>query len=206
MSRSSVAPRPTTSRSDDGKNSRHAPVIAFVTEDAELLEHYVRRGREAWNVSLEAAWLDYELRAYVLAHLPKRRPLSVLNVGIGVGLWDDWLGHVVGGVITSVDRDSETCRIFALRQRREQHPYPARIVCGDIGDGILDGERFDVITCVGSTLAESGDRGRTQRALHQLLAPNGLLLVAEVGQGAAADRVRTCGDIWLACSTKTCPT
>lgn len=177
-----------------------------MTDDAELLEYYVRRGREAWNVSLEAAWLDYELRAYVLAHLPKRRPLVVLNVGIGVGLLDDWLGHVVGGVITSIDRDPNICRIFELRQRREQHPYPARVVCGDICDGVLDGEQYDVITCIGSTLAESGDRGHTQRMLNRLLAPSGLLLVAEVGQGAGADRVRTCGDLWLACSTRTCPT
>ena len=174
-----------------------------MTEDAELLEHYVRRGREAWNVSLEAAWLDYELRAYVLAQLPKRRPLSVCNVGVGVGLWDDWLAHVIGAPITSIDRDPAICRVHQLRQQREGHPYPSQVICGDVGDGILDGCEFDVITVIGSTLAESGDRGRTQRALQRALAPDGLLLVAEVGQGASADRVRTCGDVWLACTTRT---
>jgi hypothetical protein len=41
------------------------------------------------------------------------------------------------------------------------------------------------------------------RALSGALAPVGLLLTGEVGKGAAADRVRTRGDLWLACSTRT---
>jgi protein-L-isoaspartate O-methyltransferase len=171
-------------------------------DDADLLKHYLERGREPWNVSLEASWLDYELRAYVAARLPTKRPLRVCNVGIGVGLFDDWLGHHLGAVITSVDRDAEICRIFALRQRRELHPHPARVICGDVRDGVLAGLSFDAITVVGSTLDESGDRGETLRALGASLAPDGVLLVAEVGQGAARDAVRTCGDVWLACSTR----
>jgi len=173
-----------------------------VTEDSELLAHYIARGREPWNTSLEAAWLDYELRAFVAARLPAKRPLSVCNVGIGVGLFDDWLGHEIGSRITSVDRDPAICRVFELRQRREGHAFPARVVCGDVRDGVLGDARFDVITVVGSTLDESGDRGATTRALQTALAPGGVLLVAEVGQGAAGDRVRTCGDVWLACQTR----
>ncbi|HUS32183.1 MAG TPA: class I SAM-dependent methyltransferase [Kofleriaceae bacterium] len=172
------------------------------SEDAELLAHYIARGREPWNTSLEASWLDYELRAFVIARLPTQRPLLVLNVGIGVGLFDDWLGHVIGGRITSIDRDADICRILELRQRREGHPHPARVICGDVRDGVLDGQSFDVITVVGSTLEESGDRGATTRALQSALTPTGQLLVAEVGQGAAGDRVLTCGDVWLACQTR----
>lgn len=177
------------------------------TEDAELLAHYLERGRESWNVSLEAAWLDYELRAFVASKLPVGRPISVCNVGIGVGLFDDWLCHTVGASaaassVTSVDRDPAICRVFQLRQRRERHPFPARVVCGDVRDRVLEIARFDLITVVGSTLEESGDRGETMRALQRHLAPRGEILVAEVGQGAAGDRVRTCGDVWLACSTR----
>ena len=102
----------------------------------------------------------------------------------------------------SVDRDPTICRVFALRQKRERHPYPARVVCCDVRDGALGAARFDLITVVGSTLAESGDRGATLRALQGHVAPGGELLVAEVGQGAHGDRVRTCGDVWLACSTR----
>lgn len=175
----------------------------MTTEDAELLQHYLARGHEPWNLSLESAWLDYELRSFVLSRLPAHRPLSVCNVGIGVGLWDDWLAHAVGHAITSVDRDPEICRIFEIRQRRERHPFPSKIICADVRDGVLDGCAFDVITCVGSTLDESGDRGRTQQALLRALAPAGQLLLGEVGRGAHGDRVLARGDMWLACSTRT---
>ena len=168
-----------------------------------MLEHYVRRGAAPRSCSLEAAWLDYELRSFVLSKLPARRPLAICNVGIGDGRWDDWLAHVVGAPITSVDRDPAICRIFALRQRREGHPHPSIVLCGDVCDGVLGERRFDVITVVGSTLDEGNDRGRMLRALTGALAPGGLLLTGEVGQGAAADRVRTRGDLWLACQART---
>lgn len=173
-----------------------------MTEDDDLLAHYVARGHEAWNVSLEATWLDYELRSFVASRLPAKRPLAVCNVGIGVGLWDDWLAHQVGGAITSVDRDPEICRIFGIRQRRERHPHPSMVICADVRDGVLDGLAFDVITCVGSTLDESGDRGHTQQALLRALAPDGVLLLGEVGQGASGDRVVARGDLWVACSLR----
>jgi SAM-dependent methyltransferase len=195
------------------------------TDDAELLEHYVRRGAAAFHLSLEAAWLDYELRSFVLGKLPARRPLAVCNVGIGVGLWDDWLARVIGAPITSVDRDPDVCRIFALRQARERHPFPSLVLCGDPCDGILGDRRFDVITVVGATLeaeaeaepqAEAeqsttarpagqarADRGRLLRALSAALVPGGLLLSGEAGTGAAGDRVRTRGDLWLACQART---
>ena len=55
------------------------------------------------------------------------------------GLFDDWLCHAVGATaaassVTSVDRDPAICRVFALRQRRERHPFPARVICGDVRD------------------------------------------------------------------------
>lgn len=149
-------------------------------EGRELLAHYLARGHEPWNGSTEAAWLDYMLRAYVEPRIPSRRPLAVCNVGIGVGLWDDWLGHVTGCAITSVDRDPDICRMFELRQRREQHPHPARVVCGDLLHGVLGHLRFDLITCVGSTLAESGDAAQLQRTVEAALAPDGRLVTATV--------------------------
>jgi protein-L-isoaspartate O-methyltransferase len=169
--------------------------------ETELLAHYVARGGEPWNVSLEAAWLDYELRAWFRPRLPARWPCAVMNVGIGVGLWDDWLGHELGVPITSVDRDPEICRTFAERQRRERHPYPARVVCGDLCTGLSALSRFDAITIVGSTLAETGDRDQLERAARARLAPDGTLLVAEVGNHTPppADTVRWLGtEMWIA--------
>ena len=90
-----------------------------VTDDQHaLLDHYVARGREAWNTSTEAAWLEYRLRDWVEPLIPARTPKRVCNVGIGVGLWDDWLGHVIGRQdrLISVDLDPEICRVFALRK------------------------------------------------------------------------------------------
>jgi SAM-dependent methyltransferase len=172
------------------------------SDDARLLEHYLERGHEPWNVSLEAAWLDYELRRYVSERLAQWRSAQlaqvaqvaqpsatagrkprVLNVGIGVGLWDDWLAHAVGGEITSIDIDCDICEMFELRQARERHPFPARVVCGDLD--ALAGEQFDFITCIGSTLAESGAPDELREAMRALLAPGGCLVIGEVRPQAA---------------------
>ena len=172
---------------------------SYASVEEELWNHYVARGAEPWNVSLEAAWLDYELRAWVGPRLPPA-PASVCNVGIGTGLWDDWLGHVLGRSLTSVDRDPNICRVFALRQRIERHPHPAQVICGDVLDGVIVERRFDAITVVGSTIAEGNPPGAVEQALRAVLAPGGALLIAEVGVGAApagAD-LRRLGSTWIA--------
>ncbi len=144
----------------------------------ELLAHYIARGAEPWNVSTEAAWLDYQLRAWIGPRLPKRRPLRACNVGIGVGLWDDWLGHELGAgaTLVSVDRDPEICRMFELRQQLERHPFAARVVCADAR--VADLGSFDVITCVGNLRAEHG--GALEAALRHAVAPGGVLLLGDV--------------------------
>lgn len=157
----------------------------LTTDDARLLEHYLQRGHEPWNVSLEAAWLDFELRRHVSERVARWRERTgttprVLNVGIGVGLWDDWLGHEVGAEITSIDIDCDICELFELRQRRERHPYPARVMCGDLDELARAGEQFDIITCIGSTLDESGAPQELRDAMRALLAPGGELLIGEV--------------------------
>lgn len=167
--------------------------------ETELLAHYVERGGEPWNVSLEAAWLDYELRAWMKPRLPARWPAPVCNIGIGVGLFDDWLGHELGTSITSIDRDPLICRTFAARQRRERHPNPAQVRCGD-ACSVLGTSRFDAITIVGSTLAETGDRDQLERAARAALVPGGTLLVAEVGNREPPPNLelRRLGEIWIA--------
>jgi len=170
-------------------------------DDADLLAHYLERGGEPWNVSLEASWLDYELRAWVKPRLPARWPLAVCNIGIGVGLWDDWLGHELGVSITSIDSDPEICRRFRLRQARERHPHPAIVRCFDASTGVLGVGRFDVITIVGSTLAEAVDRMALERRAVAALAPGGVLLIADVGNREPppdADEIRRLGEIWIA--------
>ena len=153
----------------------------MTADDRELLDHYVAMGAEAWNGSLEAAWLDYTIRAWIVERLPARRPIVACNVGIGCGLFDDWLSRTLGAgaILVSVARDPACCRLLAMRQARERHPHPCEVVCGDVLDGALDGRAFDVITCVGSTLGESGASCALERALRRAVAPGGVLLVAE---------------------------
>lgn len=173
--------------------------------ESELLAHYVERGGEPWNVSLEAAWLDYELRAWVKPRLPTIWPAEVCNIGIGVGLFDDWLGHELGYSITSIDIDPLVCRTFAARQRRERHPHPAHVRCGDARD-VIGCSRFDAITIIGSTLAETGARDELEAAALRALVPGGTLLVAEVGNReppAAHDELRRLGEIWIAFRERT---
>ncbi len=168
--------------------------------ESELLAHYVERGGEPWNVSLESAWLDYELRAWVKPRLPARWPVAVCNIGIGVGLFDDWLGHELGASITSIDIDPVICRTFTARQRRERHPFPANVRCGNARD-VLGISRFDAITIIGSTLAETGARDAIERAARAALLPGGSLLVAEVGNREPPtehDTLRRLGEIWIA--------
>ncbi len=178
--------------------------------EAELLSHYVERGSEPWNVSLEAAWLDYELRAWFKPRLPSdwsTHP-AVCNIGIGVGLFDDWLGHELGARITSIDRDPVVCRTFTARQRRERHPYLAHVRCGD-AVAVLHTAEFDAVTIVGSTLAETADRAALERAALAALVPGGRLLVADVGNREpppAADELRRLGEIWIAFRELRCPT
>jgi hypothetical protein len=89
-----------------------------------------------------------------------------------------------------------------VRQRRERHGFPATVRCGDVLAGVLGEGRYDVITAVGSTVPEAGDRQRFLAACRAALAPGGSLLVAEVGTGPipAVATVRSLGDLWLACA------
>lgn len=172
-------------------------------EDRELLDWYLAVGAEPWNKSTEAAWYELELRVWVESRLPAHRPLRACNVGIGVGLWDDWLALAIGAPLTSVDRDAASCRMLGIRQRRERHPYPSELVCGDVLDGALAGRAFDVITAVGSTLRENADRAdEVLAALVAALAPGGVVLVAEAMPAEtavpAASEIRTFGGVQLA--------
>jgi hypothetical protein len=57
-------------------------------EERELLDSYIEVGAESWNHSTEAAWYDFELRAWVEPRIPAMRRVRACNVGIGVGRWE----------------------------------------------------------------------------------------------------------------------
>jgi SAM-dependent methyltransferase len=152
-------------------------------DDSRLLAHYLEVGHEPWNSSPEAAYLEFRTRAWIRGGWPAG-PVRAVNVGIGAGRWDDYLGHLAmpDGEITSVDIDPAICELLQYRQRREAHPRPARVLCGDLLQDALPAGAFDVVTAIGSTLREivaaiGGDRDRPIRSLSRLVAPRGQLFL-----------------------------
>jgi SAM-dependent methyltransferase len=164
--------------------------VNVVADQDDLFAYYVARGHEAWNTSTDAAWLDFQLRDWVEPLIPAKAPKRVCNVGIGVGLWDDWLGHVLDrrDRLISLDLDPEVCRVFSLRQARERHPLPALVVRGDVRAGALPAGAFDLITAI--NVDELGDRESALAALLDALAPDGRLIVTELADVVAAPNAR----------------
>src|SRR5436190_1501967 len=105
--------------------------------DVDLLGFYLNANApEAgrWNGSPEALFLELAIRSEFRADIEKRSNTRVLNVGIGTGGWDDFLGYWLEdrGQLVSLDRDREVCALLRYRQRREGHPYPALVLRGDL--------------------------------------------------------------------------
>jgi SAM-dependent methyltransferase len=150
--------------------------------DDHLLRYYLARGGTdaSWNLSAEAAYFDFRARDFLERHAERPLPADVVNLGIGVGLWDDFLGYWLGdtGRVVSVDIDGEVATMLRLRQRREEHPHPAEVVCADLLGDALRPESFDLATLVGSTPIETGDPARAVAAAFGLVRRGGQLFVA----------------------------
>jgi hypothetical protein len=110
--------------------------------------------------------------------------MRVLNVGIGVGEWDDYVGYWLAGKgkLTSLDVYKPICDLFAYRQQREQHPYAARVVCADIRSPPKL-TPFDLVTMIGSTSREAGDHVRALDGCLALVASAGALFYMDFESG-----------------------
>jgi SAM-dependent methyltransferase len=151
-----------------------------VTDD-DLLRHYLERGGpdSRWNLSAEAAYFDYRTRDFLERHAERSMPYEVCNVGIGVGLWDDFLAYWVGetGRVVSIDIDPQVAMLLRTRQARENHPHACEVVCTDaLGDGVRRGT-FDLVTVVGATPSESGDPHGLIAAAVGLARPGGQVMI-----------------------------
>jgi SAM-dependent methyltransferase len=166
--------------------------------DEELLRCYLERGApEAarWNLSPECAYIDFRARAWLRDQLAAMRPrgargdgLELCNIGIGVGDWDDYCAHLLGdgGRVTSVDIDPAACARLRYRQLRERHPYPCHVLATDILRGALAAGAFDLVTMIGSTAAETGDRRGALAAAARLVAGGGRLFHVDCEEERAA--------------------
>jgi len=150
--------------------------------DEDLLRHYLDRGGPGgrWNLSAEAAYFDYRIRDFLERHAERTVPYEVVNVGIGVGLWDDFLGYWLGdtGHLVSIDIDPQVAALLRSRQAREGHPHPAEVVCADALDDAVRPGSFDLVTVVGATPSESGDPHGLIAAAVGLARPGGQVMIA----------------------------
>lgn len=161
--------------------------------DAELFQLYLDRNgpdAAAHNLSPANLLFEYQTRRLLTEQVPAKG--KVCNLGIGVGAWDDFLGYWLRdrGTLTSVDRDASICEAMRYRQARERHPWPAHVVCADVLErNELVAGSFDVVTIVGSTIAESGGSFDTfLEAAFALLQPEGRLLYADVTHNFPGDQ------------------
>lgn len=137
-----------------------------------------------WNRSPRSLYIQYWTRDFIARHLHPFEGIRVCNVGIGAGEWDNYLCDLLtgAGLLTSLDIAPETCRMFAYRQKREGHPNPAAVVCGDILAGSVKPASFDVVTAIGSTATETGDYNGCLNACWRLLRPDGYMMVMDFEQ------------------------
>lgn len=155
-----------------------------MAENARLLRHFLAQGGPEsgpWNVSPELAYVTYCFRSWFReACRTKRGALEVCNVGIGAGEWDDFLGYeLLGrGSLVSVDIDPEICDLLRMRQRAQRHPNRARVLCRDVLR-MRSRARFDIVTIVGSTLAEIGNYEAGLEKAVGLLKPRGRLFYTD---------------------------
>ncbi|NIA14173.1 MAG: methyltransferase domain-containing protein [Nitrospiraceae bacterium] len=159
--------------------------------DKDLLRHYLKmKGPDAarWNLSPECLYLEFRMRAAIKSYLVPFAGMGVLNVGIGVGEWDDFLGYWIKdfGSLTSVDIDKSICSLFRYRQRRERHANPSSVVCEDILKTELPRRSFDVVTVVGSTFEEVGETPALFSVCMDLLRPGGRLFAAPIDRNGQA--------------------
>jgi SAM-dependent methyltransferase len=151
-------------------------------DDTGLLRFYLDRGgpEARWNLSPESSYLDFRLHGWAAEYLLDGPCENVLNLGIGAGAWDDWLGYLLlgRGRLTNVDADPRIAETLAYRQRREQHPNPATVRCADFLREDLPGG-FDVVTLIGSTAAEAGDPAAAVSSAVRRLASGGRLFYAD---------------------------
>lgn len=108
-----------------------------------------------WNLSVPNKYLEYRFADFFEKHFAVGHGQSICNIGIGAGEWDRYLSYQLkGGTLTSVDKLDVACRQLEKRLIAEKNPNKVEVVCMDVMDWTPQ-RKFDVVTMVGSTAAES---------------------------------------------------
>ena len=109
-----------------------------------------------WNTSLQNKYLEYMFACFLEENFIIHNDFDILNIGIGAGYWDRYLSYKVGnGSLTSVDIDRECADNLAACLENENNTNPIKVICADAITYDFD-KKFDLVTMVGSAVAESG--------------------------------------------------
>jgi ubiquinone/menaquinone biosynthesis C-methylase UbiE len=110
-----------------------------------------------WNTSAKSKYLEYRITAFFEEYFSVNPADIICNIGIGAGNWDRYLSYrLKNGTLTSIDIDSECCKLFELKLENEKNPSLIKVINSDVL--LLNNldNRFDIVTMVGSTRLESG--------------------------------------------------
>lgn len=149
--------------------------------DQKLLDFYLSmREPEAyqWNNSPRSLYVEFNTRDFLARNFEVFDGMNAINIGIGVGEWDDYLGYFLNGSgqLTSIDIDQNICDIFRYRQRREGHPNSSNVICEDFLTSMLQRMDYDLVTMIGSALQEIGTYREVFHKISNMLKPSGHLM------------------------------
>ena len=136
---------------------------------------------QRWNLTHKNLYVEYNIRKFFSENINLKTCKSICNVGIGAGEWDDFLGYMSEGIcrITSIDVDKNICCKFELRQNFESHPNPSIVLNDNVLNNNLMWESFDLVTVIGSTIAEIGNYELALSQCLKLLKKNGLIFYSD---------------------------
>jgi ubiquinone/menaquinone biosynthesis C-methylase UbiE len=153
--------------------------------DAELFLHYLSVGAPdaaLWNLSPESLGLEATIRGTFVQRVKPKRGCRALNIGIGAGAWDDFLGYWLEGQgsLFSLDTDERIASVLAYRQWREGHTNPAHVLVADAAQLPFRPGSFDLVVMVGSTLTEAADAKTLLARCLSLVRPGGLVYLNQI--------------------------
>lgn len=109
-----------------------------------------------WNTSVQNKYLECMFARFLEENFEIKPDDSILNIGIGAGYWDRYLSYKVpDGSLTTVDIDSTCAENLKACLQNEKNNNPVNIICADAISHDF-GQRYDLVTMVGSSVVESG--------------------------------------------------
>ena len=147
-----------------------------------------------WNTSLQNKYLEYMFASFLEGNFIIHNDFDILNIGIGAGYWDRYLSYkVTNGSLTSIDIDRECSDNLAACLENENNTNPIKVICADAITYDFD-KKFDLVTMVGSAVAESGKTKAIIAKAISLIKENGALYLQILHKDTDFDTDAFCGE------------